>query len=111
MDFSALINAIKGFFQFIIDWIVFYLFEFLKWVYEFVEFLFNKFIQVFFEAAGHIIGAIPSPGFADGACSAYSQIPNTIIWVLGYAQFGAGIATIFSAYGIRFLIRRVPVVG
>jgi hypothetical protein len=111
MDFSALINAIKSFFQFLIDWIVYYFFEFLKWAFDAVEYAFNKFIQVFFEAAGHIIGAIPAPGFADDACSAYSSIPDTIIWILGYAQFGAGVTAIFSAYGIRFLIRRIPVVG
>ncbi len=47
-------------------------------------------------------GAIPT---------AVSNIPSGILYVAGWFHFGLGLSIVMGSYFIRFLIRRLPVVG
>lgn len=43
--------------------------------------------------------------------SAFASLPDGIWWFIGVAQLHIGIPLILSALGIRFLIRRLPIIG
>ncbi|TCO81105.1 hypothetical protein EV699_110131 [Plasticicumulans lactativorans] len=46
-----------------------------------------------------------------GVGAAFGQITSYIWWFLGFAQIGFGISVVASAYGLRFIIRRLPFIG
>ena len=56
-----------------------------------------------------IIEAIPVPQWASNYGSL--QIPDVVAWALQPFELQTGVAIIMSAYGIRFLIRRLPFIG
>jgi len=45
--------------------------------------------------------------------AAWAQIPMSdfMTWILGMINVGEGLSIILSAYALRFLIRRLPVIG
>lgn len=46
-----------------------------------------------------------------GVGAAFGQITAYIWWFLGFAQIGFGLSVVASAYGLRFIIRRLPFIG
>ena len=40
-----------------------------------------------------------------------SGIPSGMYWILSVFQVPSGLSIVMIAYGIRFLIRRIPVIG
>ncbi len=70
-----------------------------------LENFFNKIISVFAD----LISAIPVPEWMQNLTAA--QLHPTVLWVLGELQVGYGIGIILSAYTLRFLVRRLPIVG
>jgi hypothetical protein len=38
-------------------------------------------------------------------------VPSGVLWFLSFFQFEYGLSAVFSALGLRFLIRRMPVIG
>lgn len=57
-----------------------------------------------------LLDLIPIPSWADPS-ALLAAIPNEAWFFSDFAQIGAGTAIIASAIGIRFVIRRLPVVG
>lgn len=56
-----------------------------------------------------IIESIPVPDWASNVGSL--QIPEAVAWAVAPFELQTGVAIIMSAYVVRFLIRRLPVVG
>lgn len=43
--------------------------------------------------------------------SSLNAVPGPVIWMLGWLRLDYGIPLIAGAYLVRFLIRRIPVIG
>lgn len=60
-------------------------------------------------AASGLISAIPVPDFLRTVSS--FRLPDVVVWAAEPFQLGYGVGIITSAYTLRFIIRRLPVVG
>lgn len=89
-----------------IDDILIWLVEMLQWL--FVEKLFGGIMTVL----GDAIAAIPVPDFMSDIGAYATDIANSQVgWLWNVFALSEGIAIIAAAYGIRFIIRRLPVIG
>lgn len=64
-----------------------------------------------FNGAIDALNAIPMPAWADNAASFAAGIPAGVWYFASIADLQFGATVIASAYTIRFLIRRIPVIG
>lgn len=83
----------------------------LQWVSDFFSSLPLLLWQQVLEGLAAVIQAIPVPGFVNQAAAAFSSMPPQIVFVLDVMQFDIGLPMVLGAYGIRFLIRRIPIIG
>jgi|SRR5690606_11367143 len=58
-----------------------------------------------------IVENIPVPDFVYQAGGAMSSIPPGVMFFLSAFQVGPGLAMILGAYVLRFLVRRIPIIG
>ena len=80
-----------------------------SWIQEqlttFALWLFEKFLG----GMAAIIEAIPVPDFLTDIGSL--TIPPSVAWAASAFELQSGMAIIVTAYGLRFIIRRLPIVG
>lgn len=87
-----------------------FLSQILEWLVEFLLWGFHTIYEYLLLGLAAIFDAIPVPSWLVGA-DPFASIDPGIAFFLHAFQIPAGIAIMLSAYLIRFLIRRVPVVG
>jgi hypothetical protein len=92
-----------------------YLIQFLQQV---LTWLGNEFLYVFkwlwhelLTALAAVLSGIPVPAWLAGAAAAFSAVPPGVAFFLNAFEVPAGISIILGAYTIRFVIRRVPLIG
>jgi hypothetical protein len=83
----------------------------LAWLLSFVDWVLTETFHVLCAAALAVINAIPVPSFFTSAGSFLGALPPGVVYFAQSADLGFGFTVIFSAIGIRFLIRRLPFVG
>lgn len=83
----------------------------LQWLYDVLLFIPLKVWEGLLSGLASLIEAIPVPGFMQNLGSYVAGIDPGIAFFLSSMNFGTGIAMILGAYAIRFVIRRIPVVG
>ena len=85
--------------------------EILVWLKDLFLWLPLKITELALDGLALVIEAIPVPSFLNDAPGYLSNIDPTVAYFLAAFEFGNGLAIIFSAYILRFLIRRIPLVG
>ncbi|BCY03532.1 DUF2523 family protein [Stutzerimonas stutzeri] len=113
-----MIEAIKSFFKSLFDpvWDAFQrLFDFFN---EFFSTLFEAIRAAISELFIHIQGwawaviySLPVPDFVYDAKDALQGIPPSVVYFTSAFQIGPGLTIILGAYVLRFLIRRIPIIG
>lgn len=83
----------------------------LEWVVDFFQWLVVKVFLLIFEALVFVLGLIPVPEWMESLAGNAAAISPTILYFAAPLQLGTGLAWIVSAYVLRFLIRRLPVIG
>lgn len=83
--------------------------ELLKYIFNEIKLIVLYVFEQVLMAFVALLEAIPVPGFLLNVSS--YQLPSNILYFLGVAQFGTGVSIMVTAYTLRFLIRRLPVVG
>lgn len=83
----------------------------LQWISDFFSSLWLIIWQKILEGLASVLNAIPVPDFFYQASGALSGFPPQLVFALDVLQFDLGLPMILSAYGIRFLIRRIPIIG
>lgn len=83
----------------------------LTWLLGFVDWVLTEVAQVLCGAALAVINAIPVPSFFTSAGAFLAALPPGVVYFAQSADLGTAFTIIFSAVGIRFLIRRLPFVG
>jgi hypothetical protein len=78
----------------------------------------NEFLYVFkwlwhelLTALVAVLSAIPVPAWLSGASAAVGNIPPGAAFFLQAFQLPAGLSIVVGAFTIRFVIRRLPVIG
>lgn len=90
-----------------------------EWLQDAYNFLIDEFFLgfpkwVFQQVCEGIIeffNALPVPSFFLTAADAFSGLPSTVVFFLDALQVGPGVAMVLGAYLLRFIIRRIPLIG
>jgi len=98
--FDSLILWLKELVQSVTEWLVDLVKTFAKWVW-----------QSILDGLAAIIEAVPVPSFVSDAGQMFSQIPPEVAAFWQYFAVSEGLTMVVAAYGLRFLIRRIPLIG
>jgi len=79
------------------------------WVVTFFTWLGEAIFSAVVKAVTVVLAAIPVPTWF--ANIDFGGVPPAVAYFGGPFQIGTGIGIMVSAYTIRFLIRRIPVIG
>lgn len=92
-----------------------YLIQFLKaillWLISWVEWAFEWLWQTLLAAFIAVLNAIPVPTWLAEAATTVGSISPGVAFFLGALQVPSGLAIVLGAYTIRFIIRRIPLIG
>ncbi len=93
------------------DTLIQYISRILAWALQAVDWVLIEVFGVVCTALGNILSAIPVPSWMSGASSQLGALPAGVLYFAQVMDFSFGLTVVASAYGIRFLIRRIPVIG
>ena len=75
------------------------------------EWAFLSLWKLLLEGLATVIEAIPVPGFMNDAQSFFGNIPPSIVYFFHYFAIAEGIAFFSAALLLRFITRRIPLIG
>ena len=86
-----------------------------------LSFIFTKTVPKFFFFAGLyyvvleftpvIISLIGGDAFVQNINSALSSLPSGVLYFMSLFKLGTGLEIVLSAYVVRFIIKRIPIIG
>lgn len=88
-----------------------YIQQILSWLLQFVDWILIEVFKVIGAAVLAVIDAIPVPSFFTSAGSFMAALPPGVVYFSQGLDLSTGFTVLFSAIGLRFLIRRLPFVG
>lgn len=89
------------------DWLT----RFGQWLLEALLWVPQKLYELVTDALATVIENIPVPDFMTNLGSMVAGLDPAIAYFGGPLQLGTGLTWVFSALVLRFLIRRIPVIG
>jgi len=84
---------------------------FAQWLIDLLLYVPRLLFAALMNALAELLTAIPVPSWLDSAGSAFLNLSAGVMYWLEWFQLGTGISIVLSAYGLRFLIRRLPFIG
>ncbi len=85
--------------------------KFAQWLLDALLWVPLKIWELILDGLASVIESMPVPDFVSTASNAFGSIPSNVLFFANFFALGEGIAMILAAYGIRFLIRRIPLIG
>lgn len=79
------------------------------WTVEEIKSLVLWFYHSILSGLASIIGAIPVPGFMQSVSQ--FQLPDSVVYFADVFAIPEGVGIVVSASILRFIIRRIPVIG
>lgn len=83
----------------------------MQWLLENLDALARHVWSGVLDAAASVLEAIPVPAWFSEAPNWVGGIPPAVVWFLSPFELGTGLGIVMAAWVIRFLIRRLPIVG
>jgi hypothetical protein len=93
------------------DKLIEFLQRILDWLLEALLWLPRKMYELVTDGLGSFIEGIPVPEFMQNLSGWVSGLDPTVAYFAAPLHIGAGLGILIAAYIIRFLIRRVPLIG
>ena len=84
---------------------------FADWLINLLLYVPRQIYSLFGDALESSINGIMDVINFSGVSTAWASIPGGVLYLAGWFHVGQGITTLLVAYTVRFLIRRLPVVG
>lgn len=88
-----------------------YLSDFAEWLKELLLWIPRKLWAELLDGLAAMLTAIPVPDFVTQAQAAFSGIPSSVIFFATKFAVPEAVGMALAAYGLRFLIRRIPFIG
>jgi hypothetical protein len=88
-----------------------YIQQILTWLLGFVDWICIEFFKLVCAACVAVLAAIPVPAFFASAGSFAAGLPPGVLYYGQVIDLGFGFPILFTAIGLRFLIRRIPFIG
>lgn len=85
--------------------------DFAQWLIDTLLWLPRKLWAELLDGLATLVESMPVPDFVTTAQSAFSGIPSSVLFFLDKFAFAEGLAMVLSAYLLRFLLRRIPLIG
>ena len=85
--------------------------DFAEWLKDVLLWVPRKLWAELLDGLAAILSAIPVPDFVSVAQGALSSLPSSVVFFLDKFEFASGVSMIMGAYLLRFLIRRIPLIG
>lgn len=85
--------------------------EFAAWLKDLLLWVPLKLWETLLAALSAVLNAIPAPDFVSNAGGYFGSIPAQVIWVLNLFAVPEGVAMILGALTLRFIVRRIPIIG
>lgn len=85
--------------------------EFAEWLKEMLLWLGRKIAELFLDAFATVIENIPVPDFLQNIGNPFSDLNEGVAFFAESLMIIEGIEIILICYALRFLIRRIPVIG
>lgn len=82
-----------------------------EWLKELLLWVPQHLWDLMLDGLASVIEALPVPDWLSSLSSWGAGMPSAVGFVLHAMKVPEGLAMLFSAYVIRFLIRRIPVIG
>lgn len=92
------------------EWLKDWLGEILLWLLDVLLWAPKKLYELICDGLASVIEAIPAPSWLTGA-NPFASIDPGIVYFGEALQLGEGVTIILSAYLLRFVIRRIPLIG
>jgi hypothetical protein len=93
------------------DFLIQYIARILTWLVSFAQWLGDLAITTALGALITLLNAIPVPSFMSNAPAVLANVPSGVLWFFNILQLGAGLTIFVAAWLLRFLIRRIPIIG
>lgn len=84
---------------------------FKDWLRDLLLWVPKKIWEWVLDGVAAVLEAIPVPSWLSSAGSVFDAIPDGVLYFAQALQLPAGLSMVISAYVIRFLIRRIPIIG
>lgn len=92
-------------------WIKDWLTRFGQWLLDVVLWAPRKLYELVTDAFATIMENIPVPSFMENLGSLVAGLDPSIAYFAAPLQLGTGMTWVFSAVVLRFVIRRIPLIG
>jgi hypothetical protein len=93
------------------DFLIQFLKQLFAWLINFIEWAAEWLWSALLGAFITVLNAIPVPSWLSSAPTVVGSIPGSVAFFLQAFEIPTGLAIIFGAYTIRFIIRRIPLIG
>jgi hypothetical protein len=93
------------------DYLIKFISQILAWLLSFVGWVLTETAKLVMAALAAIVNAIPVPDWFANAGGAVANIPPGVAYLISSMHIESGAGIMVSAYTIRFLIRRIPIIG
>lgn len=94
-----------------LDWLKGWLNEILNWFVKWAEWIPKKIYSAVMDGIASFINAIPVPSFMQDAAGAFAGIPSTVMFFASAFELGFGVKIVLAALVLRFILRRIPLIG
>lgn len=85
--------------------------DFAAWLKDLLLWVPLKLWELLLDGLASVIEAIPVPDFVNSAQGYFNGISPQILWVLNLFAVPEGMTMVMAALVLRFVVRRLPVVG
>jgi hypothetical protein len=94
-----------------VDFLIKFITQILAWLLGFVTWCVVQVVSLVLAGLSAIFNAIPVPAWIASASGAIANLPPGVAYLISSLELTTGAGIMISAYTIRFVIRRLPVVG
>lgn len=94
-----------------LDWLKGWLNEILNWFVKWAEWIPKKIYSSVMDGIASFINSIPVPSFMQDAAGAFAGIPSTVMFFASAFELGFGVKIVLAALVLRFILRRIPLIG
>lgn len=107
-DFS---EWLFGIIQLLLEWFFDLVVSVLEWIVELLLWVVEKLWELILAGLAEFFEALPVPDFMSQASSYFGGIPPNVAYFLNFFAIAEGLTFITTALVIRFVIRRIPLIG
>lgn len=94
-----------------LDWLKDWINELVEWFFDFAQWIPKKLFSEVMDGLASFLEWIPVPSFISQASGAFGGIPGQVMYFASLFELNFGITVVLAAYSLRFIIRRIPLIG